>query len=47
MKTVQMQLPDEAFSALRRTPEEFGLALRLAAATHWYARGQISQEVRP
>ncbi len=30
-------LPDEA------TPEEFALDLRLAAAIHWYSRGEISQ----
>jgi predicted HTH domain antitoxin len=44
MKTIELSLPEEVFSALRRSPEEFGRALRLAAATHWYARGEISQE---
>ncbi len=39
-----MTLPDGAFSALRRSPEEFGREMRLAAAMHWYARGVISQE---
>jgi len=36
-------LPDE-FSALRRSPEEFVRELRLAAAVHWYERGEVSQE---
>ena len=39
-----LQFPDEVFSALRRSPEEFARELRLAAAVHWYERGEISQE---
>jgi predicted HTH domain antitoxin len=42
--TVSLLLPDDVFSALRRSPEEFGRELRLAAAIHWYRRGVISQE---
>jgi len=44
MTTLTLQLPDEVFSALRRSPEEFGRELRLAAAVHWYSRGEVSQE---
>ncbi len=44
MTTLSIQVPDEVFSALRRSPEEFGRELRLAAAVHWYSRGEISQE---
>ena len=44
MVTVQVQLPEETFSALRRSPDEMAGALRLAAAVHWYSRGLISQE---
>jgi predicted HTH domain antitoxin len=44
MTTLTLDLPVEVFSALRRSPEEFGRELRLAAAIHWYQRGQISQE---
>jgi len=29
---------------LRRSPDEFARELRLAAAIHWYERGEISQE---
>jgi predicted HTH domain antitoxin len=44
MTTLEMKLPDEVFSALRRSPEEFGREMRLAAAIHWYSRGTVSQE---
>ena len=44
MTSVTLQLPDDVFSALRRSPEEFVRALRLAAAIHWYEKGEISQE---
>jgi predicted HTH domain antitoxin len=44
MATLTLDLPEDAFSALRRSPEEFGRELRLAAAIHWYQRGLISQE---
>ncbi len=42
--TLEMALPDEVFSALRKSPEEFGREMRLAAAVHWYSRGVMSQE---
>ncbi len=41
---VTLELPDEVFSALRCSPEEFVAELRLAGAIHWYERGVISQE---
>ena len=44
MTKVTLELPDEVFSALRRSPEEFVSELRLAGAIHWYERGVISQE---
>ena len=44
MATVSLELPEEIFSALRRSPEEFVREMRLAAAIHWYTRGEISQE---
>jgi len=44
MTSLTLQLPDEVFPARRRSPEEFVRELRLAAAVHWYSRGEISQE---
>ena len=44
MTTVTLELPEELFSAFRRSPEEFVREMRLAAAIHWYERGAISQE---
>jgi len=44
MAKVILELPEEVFSALRRSPDEFAREMRLAAAIHWYERGEISQE---
>lgn len=44
MTEITVRLPEEAFAALRRSPEEFAREMRLAAAIHWYERGEISQE---
>jgi predicted HTH domain antitoxin len=44
MTTITLELPEEIFSALRLSPNEFVQELRLAAAIHWYQRGDISQE---
>ena len=44
MQTITMDLPEEAFAALRRSPDEFAREMRLAAAMLWYSRGAISQE---
>ncbi len=44
MKTMSLELPDDAFSALRRSPDEFLREMRFAAAALWYSRGEISQE---
>jgi predicted HTH domain antitoxin len=43
MATVMVEVPDDAFSALRRSPEEFAREMRLAAAIQWYHEGRISQ----
>lgn len=43
-RTMTLDLPDDVFSALRRSPEEFVREMRLAAAIHWYSRGIVSQE---
>ena len=44
MTTIKLEFPEDVFSALRCTPEEFAGELRLAAAIYWYQRGAMSQE---
>ncbi len=44
MASINIQLPEEVFSSLRRSPESFAKELRLAAAIYWYSQGKISQE---
>ena len=44
MTPITLQMPDDVFAALRRSPDEFAREMRLAAAVHWYSRGEISQE---
>ena len=41
---ITLKLDSDVFSALRRSPTEFANEMRLAAAIHWYKRGEISQE---
>jgi predicted HTH domain antitoxin len=45
MNTVQLsiELPQDAFSALRQEPVVFVQEMRLAAAVKWYEVGRISQ----
>jgi predicted HTH domain antitoxin len=40
---ITIDLPDDAFSALRSTPEDFVKEMRLAAAAKWYEIGMVSQ----
>jgi predicted HTH domain antitoxin len=44
MTTLTIELPDEVYETLRRSPTEVKKELRLAAAIRWYAQGLISQE---
>ncbi|MGA7498383.1 MAG: UPF0175 family protein [Isosphaeraceae bacterium] len=43
MATVTVEVPDDAFSALRRSPKEFARDMRVAAAIQWYHQRLISQ----
>jgi predicted HTH domain antitoxin len=44
MTTITLKLPDDALTGSRRSPDQFGRDLRLAAALFWYAKGEMSQE---
>jgi predicted HTH domain antitoxin len=43
MARVQVELDEDVFSTLRRSPEEVAQEMRLAAAILWYAQGRVSQ----
>jgi predicted HTH domain antitoxin len=43
MATITVEVPDDAFSALRRSPREFAQDMRIAAAIQWYHQRLISQ----
>ncbi|MBE9059197.1 UPF0175 family protein [Sphaerospermopsis sp. LEGE 08334] len=40
---INVELPNDVFSALRSNPENFVQEMRLAAAVKWYEVGMISQ----
>jgi predicted HTH domain antitoxin len=37
-------MPETVFSAIRKSPSEFAVEMRLAAAVKWYEMGVVSQE---
>ena len=43
MTTITVEVPDDVFSALRRSPGEFAREMLQAAAIQWYSQGLISQ----
>jgi predicted HTH domain antitoxin len=43
MAVVTIDLPDEIYATLRRSPRELARDIRLAAAVDWYRSGLISQ----
>jgi predicted HTH domain antitoxin len=43
MQTIQVQLPEAVFSALRKSPDDFVQEMRIAAAVKWYELGDVSQ----
>lgn len=42
MVKLTIEMPEEALSALRETPDRFAHELRFAAAVQWYHQGKIS-----
>jgi predicted HTH domain antitoxin len=44
MATVTIDVPDDALTALDRSPEELSREMRLASALFWYTQGRISAE---
>lgn len=43
MQTISINLPETAFAALRKSPDEFAREMRIAAAVKWYELGELSQ----
>jgi predicted HTH domain antitoxin len=43
LKTYPIELPESAFSALRKSPAEFVQEMKYAAVVKWYEAGMISQ----
>lgn len=41
---IRLEMPEGAFSALHKSPDEFGKEMRLVAAVKWYELAAISQE---
>ena len=44
LKTYPIELPESAFSALRKPPAEFVKEMKYAAVIKWYEAGIISQD---
>lgn len=44
MKTLTIDVPDDAFSVLHRSPQELSREMRLASAMLWYTQGRMSHE---
>lgn len=44
MTEVTLSVPETAFAALQKDPDEFAREMRLAAAVKWYEVGVLSQE---
>ena len=43
MKTITLELPETAFSALRLSPDDYVTEMKRAAAAKWYELRRISQ----
>ena len=40
---LEIEIPEGAFSSMRKTPDAFAQELRLAACAKWYELGKLSQ----
>jgi predicted HTH domain antitoxin len=45
MATLTVEVPDEAFAAVRNNPDQFVSEMRLAVASALYERSEVSQEI--
>ncbi|MFO1434648.1 MAG: UPF0175 family protein [Candidatus Competibacteraceae bacterium] len=43
MTPITVEMPDDIFGTLRKSPKELSQELRIAAACHWYSQGIVSQ----
>lgn len=43
MPVVQVEIPDDIFSTVRRSPQEVAVEMRISAACSWYVQGVITQ----
>lgn len=43
MVNVTIELPEDVFPSLRKSPPEFVREMRIAAAAKWYELGEVSQ----
>jgi predicted HTH domain antitoxin len=43
MQTISIELPEAAFAALRKAPQDFAVEMRVAAAVKWFELGLLSQ----
>jgi predicted HTH domain antitoxin len=43
LSSVSVRFPTDVFTALRKSPDEIAIEMRLASALLWYARGLVSQ----
>ena len=43
MTQIILDFEPEAFSALRKSPDEFAREVKFAAVVQWYSQGKISQ----